>query len=342
MSHELMFVDEAEIYVKGGDGGNGCVSFRREKYVPRGGPDGGDGGHGGNVILRVSQRVETLYDITSRVKYIAESGKHGGGSTWDGKNGKELIIELPVGTVVKDKETGRILKDFKRPEESVVIAHGGRGGRGNKYFASATNQVPRYAEEGKPGEERHLKLELKLFADVGLIGLPNVGKSTLLSRLSAARPKIADYPFTTLHPQLGVVAVDNFRRFVVADMPGLIAGAHTGVGLGDEFLRHIERTKILVHILDISPVATPEPVEAYHIIRNELNLYNPEMAKRTEIVVANKIDLLDIEAGLTKVQYLEKQLLKRIYPISAVTGENIDKLKGTLAKALDDLNVDGG
>lgn len=333
-----MFVDEAEIYVKGGDGGNGCISFRREKYVPRGGPDGGNGGHGGNVILRVSQRVETLFDISSRVKYIAENGRHGEGSTRDGKNGKDLIIELPVGTIIKDKETGRILKDFKKPGESVVIAHGGRGGRGNKHFASATNQVPRYAEEGKAGEERYLKLELKLFADVGLIGLPNVGKSTLLSCLSAARPKIADYPFTTLHPQLGVVAVDNFRRFVVADLPGLIAGAHAGVGLGDEFLRHVERTKILVHILDISPIAGPEPVEAYHIIRNELNLYNPELSKRTEIIVANKIDLLDDEAGSSKVQYLESQLLKRIYPISAATGENIDKLKNTVAKALDELN----
>ncbi|MBI2559935.1 MAG: GTPase ObgE [Planctomycetes bacterium] len=337
-----MFVDEAVIYVKGGDGGNGCVSFRREKYVPRGGPDGGDGGRGGNVTLRASQTVETLYDISSRVKYVAEGGKHGEGSTRHGKSGKDLIIELPVGTIIKDKETGRVLKDFKKPGESVVIAHGGRGGRGNKYFASATNQVPRYAEEGEHGDERHLKLELKLFADVGIIGLPNVGKSTLLSRLSAARPKIADYPFTTLHPQLGVVAVDNFRRFVVADLPGLIAGAHGGVGLGDEFLRHIERTKILVHILDISPIARPEPVEAYHIIRNELNLYNPEIAKRTEIIVANKIDLLDNEAGLTRVQYLEKQLLKRIYPISAVTGENVDKLKRTVAEALEELNVDGG
>ncbi|MGR3310984.1 MAG: GTPase ObgE [Candidatus Brocadiales bacterium] len=336
-----MFVDEAAIYVKGGDGGNGCVSFRREKFVPRGGPDGGDGGNGGSVILLVSQRVETLFDISSRVKYIAESGKHGEGTRKHGKKGKDLIIELPVGTVVKDKETGRILKDLKRQEESVVIARGGRGGRGNKHFASATNQVPRNAEEGKPGEERHLNLELKLFADVGLIGLPNAGKSTLLSRLSAARPKIAGYPFTTLYPQLGIVEVDNFRRFVVADMPGLIAGAHAGIGLGDEFLRHIERTKILVHILDISPVAKPEPVEAYHIIRNELTLYNPEVAKRTEIIVANKIDLLDNETGLARVQYLENQLLKRIYPISAVTGKNIDKLKKAVANALDELNVDG-
>lgn len=337
-----MFIDEAEIYVKGGDGGNGCVSFRREKYVPRGGPNGGDGGNGGNVTLQVSQRIETLYDISSRIKYIAENGKHGEGSNKHGKRGKDLIIELPAGTVVKDRDADRVLKDFKRQGESVVIARGGRGGRGNKCFASATNQVPRYAEEGKPGEERHLKLELKLFADVGLIGLPNAGKSTLLSRLSAARPKIADYPFTTLHPQLGIVDADNFRRFVVADLPGLIAGAHAGVGLGDEFLRHIERTKILVHLLDISPAARPEPVEAYHIIRNELNLYNPEIAKRTEIIVANKIDLLDNEASLAKVQSLEKQLLKRIYPVSAVTGENIDTLKRTVAKSLDELNVDGG
>jgi GTP-binding protein len=202
--------------------------------------------------------------------------------------------------------------------------------------------VPRYAKEGTPGEERHLNLELKLFADVGLIGLPNAGKSTLLSRLSAARPKVADYPFTTRYPQLGIVDVDNFRRFVVADLPGLIAGAHAGVGLGDEFLRHVERTKILVHVLDISPVAGPEPVEAYHIIRNELSLYNPEIAKRTEIIVANKIDLLDNEDGVVKVQHLESQLQKQIYPISAATGKNINNLKRVVTEALDELNVDGG
>ncbi len=244
-----MFVDEAVIFVKGGDGGNGCVSFRREKYVPYGGPDGGDGGKGGDIIIHVSDKIDTLLDLTSRVKYIAGNGAHGKGSTKRGKDGNDLSINLPRGTVIKDRESGRILKDMDTAGENLVIARGGRGGRGNKCFATSTNQVPRQAEKGRPGEERWLILELKLLADVGLIGMPNAGKSTLLSRISAARPKIADYPFTTLQPQLGIVEVEDYRRFVVADIPGLIEGAHRGVGLGDEFLRHIERTRLLSHRL---------------------------------------------------------------------------------------------
>lgn len=332
-----MFVDEAVIFVKGGSGGNGCVSFRREKYVPHGGPDGGDGGKGGDVILRVSTKIDTLLDLTSRVKHIAGSGAHGKGSNKKGKDGKDLIIDLPRGTVIKDKESGRILKDMSIGGENIVIARGGRGGRGNKHFATSTNQVPRMAEKGKPGEERWLALELKLLADVGLIGMPNAGKSTLLSRLSAARPKIADYPFTTLQPQLGIVEVENYRRFVVADIPGLIEGAHKGTGLGDEFLRHIERTKLLVHLLDVSPVASSNPADAYYIVRNELIQYNPSLAEKPEIVIANKMDLLDAETGIKCIQTLEEKISKPVCPVSMVTGKNIGALINMIVSALNEI-----
>lgn len=329
-----MFVDEAVIFVKGGDGGNGCVSFRREKYVPHGGPDGGNGGKGGDIIIHVSDKIDTLLDLTSRVKYIAESGVHGKGSTKKGKDGKDLRIDLPRGTIIKDRESGRILKDVSIVGETIVIARGGRGGRGNKCFATSTNQVPRQAEKGKPGEARWLILELKLLADVGLIGMPNAGKSTLLSRISAARPKIADYPFTTLQPQLGIVEIADYRRFVVADIPGLIEGAHRGIGLGDEFLRHIERTRLLVHLVDVSPFAKVAPADAYFIIRNELKQYNPALAEKTEIVVANKMDLLDIQDGMKSIQTLEEKISKPVCPVSMITGKNIDQLIGLMANAL--------
>lgn len=329
-----MFVDEAVIFVKGGDGGNGCVSFRREKYVPYGGPDGGDGGKGGDIIIHVSDKIDTLLDLTSRVKYIAGNGAHGKGSTKRGKDGNDLSINLPRGTVIKDRESGRILKDMDTAGENLVIARGGRGGRGNKCFATSTNQVPRQAEKGRPGEERWLILELKLLADVGLIGMPNAGKSTLLSRISAARPKIADYPFTTLQPQLGIVEVEDYRRFVVADIPGLIEGAHRGVGLGDEFLRHIERTRLLVHLLDVSPFATVAPAEAYFIVRNELKQYNPVLAEKAEVVVANKIDLLDSEAGMKCIQALEEKISRPVCPVSMVTGNNISLLISLVVNAL--------
>lgn len=334
-----MFVDEAVIFVKGGDGGNGCVSFRREKYIPHGGPDGGDGGKGGDVILHVSNKKDTLLDLTSRVKYIAESGAHGKGSTKKGKDGKDLIIDLPRGTVIKDKESGRILKDMSISGESIVIARGGRGGRGNKHFATSTNQVPRKAEKGKPGEERWLILELKLLADVGLIGMPNAGKSTLLSRISAARPKIADYAFTTLQPQLGIVEVEDYGRFVVADIPGLIEGAHKGTGLGDEFLRHIERTKLLVHLLDVSPFACSNPADAYCIVRNELRQYNPSLAEKPEIVIANKMDLLDAETGNRCIQTLEEKISKPVCPVSMVTGRNIGTLIHMIVSALNEIQA---
>jgi GTP-binding protein len=332
-----MFVDEAVIFVKGGDGGNGCVSFRREKYIPHGGPDGGDGGKGGDVILHVSNKKETLLDLVSRIKHIAKSGAHGKGSTKRGKDGKNLTIEIPKGTVVKDKESGRILKDMSTPGETIVIVRGGRGGRGNKHFATSTNQIPRQAEKGKPGEERWLVLELKLLADVGLVGMPNAGKSTLLSRLSAARPKIADYPFTTLHPQLGIVMLENYQRFVVADIPGLIEGAHKGVGLGDEFLRHIERTKLLVHLVDISPLANIKAADAYQIVRNELKQYNPQLAEKPEIVVATKIDLLDPDAYTSTIETLEKEISNSVLPVSMVTNKNRDLLIHTIARTLEEL-----
>ncbi len=337
-----MFIDEAVVYVKGGDGGNGCVSFRREKYVPHGGPDGGQGGDGGDVIFNISDKIETLLDLTSRVKYIAESGLNGKGSTKRGKDGKDLVIDLPKGTLVKDKESGRVIKDMSTAGESVVIARGGRGGRGNKFFATATNQVPRQAEPGKPGEARWLCLELKLLADVGLIGMPNAGKSTLLSRLSAARPKIAEYAFTTLQPQLGVVSVEDHRRFVVADIPGLIEGAHSGTGLGDEFLRHIERTKLLVHILDVSPYAATKPLDAYNIVRKELEQYNPLLAEKPEIVIANKMDLLDEEDGAECIQILEQSISKPVCPVSMVTGKNVNTLIRVVASALDDIQALAG
>ncbi|NUN22012.1 MAG: GTPase ObgE [Candidatus Jettenia caeni] len=332
-----MFIDEAVIFVKGGDGGNGCVSFRREKYVPHGGPDGGDGGKGGDVILRVSDKIDTLLDLTSRVKHIAESGVHGKGSTRKGKDGKDLLIDLPRGTIVKDKESGRILKDMNTVGESIVIARGGRGGRGNKQFATSTNQAPRNAEKGKPGEERWLILELKLLADVGFIGMPNAGKSTLLSRISAARPKIAEYPFTTLQPQLGIVESEDYKRFVVADIPGLIEGAHGGTGLGDKFLRHIERTKLLVHLLDISPCAKIDPSDAYHIVRNELKQFNPQLAEKKEIIVANKIDLLDPESCNEHIKMLEEKISKSVCPVSTATGKNIRTLIHLMASALHEI-----
>ncbi len=331
-----MFLDEAVIYVKGGNGGNGCVSFRRERQAPRGGPDGGDGGRGGDIIIRANNQKTTLMDISSKVKYVAENGRHGEGKNRYGKRGNDLIIEVPVGTVVKDRDTGRILKDFKEHGQWVRIARGGRGGRGNKRFATSVRQAPRFAEKGQPGQERWLRLELKLFADVGIIGLPNAGKSTLLSRLSRAHPKIAEYPFTTLFPQLGIVELGDFRRIVMADLPGLIEGAHKGTGLGDEFLRHIERTKILLHLIDIAPLSGPEPREAYQVVRREMELYNPELSKKKEIVVANKIDLL--EKDYTEiVKNLEEHIQQPVYPISAATGKNLGRLLHIIAQTLDEL-----
>jgi GTP-binding protein len=318
-----MFIDEAKIYVKAGDGGNGCISFRREKYIPKGGPDGGDGGRGGDVYFHTVENLDTLMDFTGRHHWRAQNGWPGLGSNKHGADGKDLIIPIPPGTIIYDTDTELPLKDLDKVGMKVRVCRAGRGGKGNKAFATSTNQAPRYAEPGKKGQERNLRLELKLIADVGLVGMPNAGKSTLISRCSAARPKIADYPFTTLEPVLGIVELSDYRRFVMADIPGIIEGAHKGTGLGLEFLRHIERTRTIVHILDIMPVDGSEPIENYKVIRRELEKYSKALAKKPEIIVANKIDLNPDGEVIKK---LKKKLRKKIYPISAVTGAGVKDL----------------
>lgn len=327
-----MFVDEVTIFVKGGDGGNGGISFRREKYVPRGGPDGGDGGKGGDVILHVNEKIDTLLDITSKVKFIAESGEKGKNKNKNGKDGADLVINVPKGTLVKDLKTGRVIKDLKEFGESIRIARGGRKGKGNVHFKSATNRTPRFAEDGRKGQARWIKLELKLIADVGIIGLPNAGKSTFLSRISSARPKIADYPFTTLQPQLGIVELENYKRLVFADIPGLIKGAHSGLGLGNTFLRHIERTRAVVHLIDIS---TTSPLEAYNLVRQELMLYSSKLSEKPEIIALNKADILSEKICLEIVKDLEEKLSKPVYSISAVTGKNVKTLIKRAANLVD-------
>jgi GTP-binding protein len=324
-----MFIDEAKIRIKGGDGGHGCVSFRREKFLPKGGPDGGDGGRGGNVYFEAVQNLDTLRDFVGKHHWRAKNGGHGKGSNKHGANGEDLIIKVPPGTLIYDEDLNILLKDFDTIGLKVRVCLGGRGGTGNKAFATATNQAPRIATKGKKGQERNIKLVLKLIADVGLVGLPNAGKSTLISRCSAARPKIADYPFTTTEPVLGIVELSDFRRFVMADIPGLIEGAHQGAGLGLEFLKHIERTTIIVHILDIMPTDGSEPVENYYAIRHELEKYSDALSQKQEIVVANKIDLNPDE---NIPEQLKKKLNKAVYAISAVTGQGIKELCEALWK----------
>jgi len=324
-----MFVDEAKIKVKAGDGGNGSVSFRREKYVPKGGPDGGDGGKGGDVIFFADPNLDTLMDFAGRHNWYAQNGDAGSSKNKSGLNGEDLIIKVPPGTLIYDTDLDLLIKDLDTAGMKVCICQGGKGGKGNKTFATSIYQAPRFAEPGVPGQERKLRLELKLIADVGLVGMPNAGKSTLISRCSAARPKIAAYPFTTLEPVLGIVKLTNERRIVMADLPGLIEGAHEGTGLGFEFLKHIERTRIIVHILDIMPADESDPVKNYKQIRKELEKYSELLAKKKEVIVANKIDL-DPEG--TIVKKIQKKLKHRIYPISAVTGEGIKDLCETLWK----------
>jgi len=317
-----MFIDEAEIYVKGGNGGAGCVSFRREKYVPRGGPDGGNGGDGGSVYAEAVEGIDTLLDFAGRHHWRAGNGRGGMGKGMDGKKGRDVVLRVPPGTLIYDKDTGLLLKDLDRPGARICVARGGKGGRGNKAFATSVDQAPHYAEPGQAGQERNLRLELKLIADVGLVGMPNAGKSTLLSRISAARPKIADYPFTTLHPVLGIVELPGHRRLVVADLPGLIDGAHRGQGLGDEFLKHIERTKVLVHLLDVLPLKG-DPAENYRAIRRELEEYSKQLAAKPEVVVANKMDLTGSQQALDR---LRKELDTDVLCISAVAGTGIERL----------------
>src|SRR5712671_7322339 len=285
-----MFIDEAKIRVKAGDGGNGCMAFRREKFIPRGGPSGGDGGKGGDVWMESSERHNTLVHFRFNPEYTAQRGRHGEGSKKTGRDGEGIVLKVPVGTILYDEETGEVVHDFASPDDRMVICRGGRGGRGNAQFATSTHQAPREHEEGRPGEERHFRLELKLLADVGLVGYPNVGKSTLISRISAARPKIADYPFTTLEPNLGVVSVDD-QSFVVADIPGLIEGAHLGHGLGVQFLRHIERTRLLVHLVDVSENTGRDPVQDFQVVMAELEGFREDMLLKPMFVVASKVDV---------------------------------------------------
>src|SRR5579862_7825087 len=335
-----MFIDEARIRVKAGDGGNGCMAFRREKFVPRGGPSGGDGGRGGDVIMESSERHNTLVHFRFNPEYKAERGRHGEGSNCTGREGENVILKVPVGTIVYDELTGELVHDFSHPDERVVVARGGRGGRGNAQFATSTHQAPREHEEGRPGEERDLRLELKLLADVGLVGYPNSGKSTLISRISAAKPKIADYPFTTLQPNLGVVVVGDPSddvSFVVADIPGLIEGASEGAGLGMQFLKHIERTRLLVHLVDVSDASgRPNPVEDYEVITRELASFGEGLDTKPTIVVASKMDAAN-EEKLAKLKRYCKRKKLELHPISAVTGEGIDALKYAMAKKVAEL-----
>src|SRR5437879_2904553 len=333
-----MFIDEAKIRVKAGDGGNGCLAFRHEKFVPRGGPSGGDGGKGGDVIMESSERHNTLVHFRFNPEYKAERGRHGEGANKTGREGADVTLKVPVGTIVYDEETGEKVHDYSRPDERLVIAHGGRGGRGNARFATSTHQAPKEHEPGRPGEERNFRLELKLLADAGLVGYPNVGKSTLISVISAARPKVADYPFTTLEPNLGVVLAGDKGKeesFVVADIPGLIEGAHTGSGLGTQFLRHIERTRLLVHMVDVSDSSgRADVVKDVEVIQGELASFGAGLEDKPTLMVASKIDVANPEKLKKLKQWTTRKKLK-LYPISAVTGEGIDKLKYAMAEEVE-------
>jgi len=335
-----MFIDEAKIRVKAGDGGNGCMAFRREKFVPRGGPSGGDGGKGGDVVMESSERHNTLVHFRFNPEHTAGRGRHGEGSNRTGREGGDVVLKVPVGTIVYDDETGEKAFEFTKADERFVIARGGRGGRGNARFATSVHQAPREHEEGRPGEERTLRLELKLLADVGLVGYPNVGKSTLISRISAARPKIADYPFTTLQPNLGVVAVGdapNEISFVVADIPGLIEGAHQGAGLGTQFLRHIERTRLLVHLVDVSDSGgRPDPVKDFEVIMGELSSFGAGLENKPMLLAASKCDIANKEK-LAKLKRYAKSHGLELFPISAVTGDGVEKLNYAIAKKVEEV-----
>jgi GTP-binding protein len=331
----MKFIDEALITVEAGHGGNGCVSFRREKYVPKGGPDGGDGGKGGDIVFVSTSRKSTLRDFRFKRHFRAQRGAHGRGKKQSGKSGKDLVIEVPPGTSICNAENGSIIKDMSGSDETFVLARGGRGGPGNHHFLSSRNRAPRYAGEGEPGETLTVTLELKLLADVGVIGLPNAGKSTLISRLSSARPKIADYPFTTLTPTLGVVESEDRAPFVVADIPGLIEGAHRGVGLGTRFLKHVERTEILLHMIDLAGLSKDDLVGAYHVINRELELFNPKLAQESQVIALNKVDTLGGRALAEEVVEALKSRNSDIWIISALTGEGVDALKSHLGRLVE-------
>jgi len=318
-----MFVDRATIHVRGGDGGDGIASFRKEKYAPRGGPNGGNGGSGGSVMLRAVDSVTNLAHLSSQRHWSAQRGGHGQGSERTGRSAADQVIDVPIGTIVRDRDRGNVLRDLKELGETVIVAQGGRGGYGNAHFKSSTNRAPRQCEPGQPGEERWITLELKVIADVGLVGLPNAGKSTLLSRISRAHPEIADYPFTTKYPNLGTVSAGLDHSFVVADIPGLIEGAHSGAGLGHEFLRHVDRTRVLIHLIEAMPLDGSDPVANYRTIRNELEQYSPSLAKRPEVLVVTKLDLTGAKDATTRI---ERELCRDVIPISAVTGAGIPTL----------------
>jgi GTP-binding protein len=324
-----MFRDEAKLKMKAGDGGNGCVSFRREACVPRGGPDGGDGGKGGDVILIADENYNTLYHLIHQPRFVAQPGERGSSRQCSGKMGRDLIVRVPVGTLVRDLDKNVLLKDLANKGDQIIVCKGGGGGKGNQHFASSTNQAPRKSVPGGVGESRTIKLELKLIADIGLVGLPNAGKSTLISRISSARPKIADYPFTTIVPNLGIVRGNNYRDLVVADLPGIIEGAHEGKGLGDRFLKHVERTRLIVHLVDVSPEAMQPPAKAYATIRKELESHSPVLAAKPEIVVATKMDATGTKKGAAAL----KKKVKKLLEISSVTGTGLKELVRELFKA---------
>jgi GTP-binding protein len=327
-----MFIDEARILVKAGDGGNGCLAFRREKFVPRGGPSGGDGGRGGDVTLVSTEHRNTLLQFRFNPEHKAERGRHGEGSQRTGAEGRSLDVQVPVGTVVYDESTGERLYDFTQPGERFTVARGGKGGKGNARFATSTHQAPTEHEPGFPGEEKRLRLELKLLADVGLVGFPNAGKSTLISRISAARPKIADYPFTTLEPNLGVVQFGDFRSFVVADIPGLIEGAHLGHGLGIQFLRHIERTRLLAHLVDLSDTSGRDPVQDFETVMDELASFSDDLVRKPMILVATKMDVAQDPERVARLRKLAVERGLPCFEISSVTGQGIDALKFAMAE----------
>jgi len=326
-----MFIDEARILVKAGDGGNGCLAFRREKYVPRGGPSGGDGGRGGDVFLVSTEHQNTLIQFRFNPEHKAQRGRHGEGSDCTGAEGHSIDLQVPVGTVVYDEATGERLHDFTAPGDRFLVARGGRGGKGNARFATSTHQAPTEHQPGKPGQERRLRLELKLLADVGLVGFPNAGKSTLISRISAARPKIADYPFTTLEPQLGVVSVDDYRSFVVADIPGLIEGAHLGHGLGTQFLRHIERTRLLAHLVDVSASSGREPARDFETVMAELASFSEDLTAKPMILVATKMDAAQDPARVESLRQIAAERGLAFFEISSVTGQGLDELRYAMA-----------
>jgi GTP-binding protein len=327
-----MFIDEARILVKAGDGGNGCLAFRREKYVPRGGPSGGDGGRGGDIFLVSTEHQNTLIQFRFNPEHKAQRGRHGEGSDCTGAEGYSIDLKVPVGTVVYDEATGEQLHDFTTSGERFLVARGGRGGKGNARFATSTHQAPTEHEPGKPGQERRLRLELKLLADVGLVGFPNAGKSTLISRISAAHPKIADYPFTTLEPQLGVVSFDDYRSFVVADIPGLIEGAHLGHGLGTQFLRHIERTRLLAHLVDVSESSGREPAHDFETVMAELASFSEDLAAKPMIVVATKMDAAQDPARVESLRQIAAQRGLEFFEISSVTGQGLNELRYAMAE----------